>query len=73
MKFIQKKLKFMIKKFTKDFQLIIYSIFEDMKTNIFIKSFVNANSKKFKRTIITYLELSTKFNFNRINSKKILF
>ena len=44
-----------------------------MKKNIFIKSFVCAISKKTKRTIIAYLELSTKFNFNRINSKKYYF
>ena len=53
--------------------LVIYPIFEDMKKNIFIKSFVCAISKKTKRTIIAFLELSTKFNFNKINSKNFYF
>ncbi len=73
-KICSEEIKIYDKKIHKGFfaDLIIYPIFEDMKKNIFIKSFVCATSKKTHRTLISYLEISTKFDFKK-HSKKHFF
>ena len=74
-KICSEEIKIYDKKIHKGFlaDLVIYPIFEDMKKNIFIKSFVCAISKKTQRTLISYLEISTKFDFNKKNSEKYYF